>query len=423
MGKGGESSAKEGNKTETVELLIDGTVYDVTNMKHPGGSVINFYAGKGFDATQAFNQFHIRSPKVLKYLASLPQRKAADKDLQVAHPLKDQEKLLTDFEKFSQQLRDEGFFDCSPLHTIYRVLEIAILYAAGIWMVRTGGFWIIPGVISMAIAQGRCGWEMHEGGHYSMLGNVAFDKTCQILLFGIGCGMSASWWRSQHNRHHTMPQKVGYDVDLNTLPLVAFTEKMVKKVGSLHKVWLKAQAYLFPLITTSLVAAGWQFFLHPRHMLRKSEGLEMACLVFRYAVWTALFTIPYGLKFSALLYLAYNWIGANYIFINFALSHTHLGVVPKDDKEMDWIRYASIYTMNIYPGPLSFINWWMGYLNFQIEHHLFPCMPQFRHSQISPRVKKFFEEHGLVYRQEHYFKAMDITFKNLHKVGMEIFYG
>lgn len=38
-----------------------------------------------------------------------------------------------------------------------------------------------------------------------------------------------------------MPQKVGYDVDLNTLPLVAFTEKVVKKAGMGQKMWLKMQ--------------------------------------------------------------------------------------------------------------------------------------------------------------------------------------
>lgn len=79
--------------------------------------------------------------------------------------------------------------------------------------------------------------------------------------------------------------------------------------------------------------------------------------------------------------------------------------------------------MNVEPGPFNFINWWMGYLNFQIEHHLFPAMPQFRHSQISPRVKAFFEKHGLKYDQRSYFEAMRVTFKNLHNVGIEAFYG
>jgi fatty acid desaturase 2 (delta-6 desaturase) len=79
--------------------------------------------------------------------------------------------------------------------------------------------------------------------------------------------------------------------------------------------------------------------------------------------------------------------------------------------------------MNVKPGPFNFINWWMGYLNFQIEHHLFPCMPQFRHPQISPRVKDFLEKHGFKYDQRSYFEALAVTFKNLHKVGIDAFYG
>jgi cytochrome b involved in lipid metabolism len=76
MGLGGNTTSDEGK----VEVLLDGYYYDVTNMKHPGGSVIKFYASKGgkegIDATQAFNQFHIRSVKAQKYLKNLPSRPA-----------------------------------------------------------------------------------------------------------------------------------------------------------------------------------------------------------------------------------------------------------------------------------------------------------------------------------------------------------
>jgi fatty acid desaturase len=55
----------------------------------------------------------------------------------------------------------------------------------------------------------RCGWLMHEGGHYSLTGKIAIDRTLQIIIYGVGCGMSGSWWRNQHNKHHAMPQRVG----------------------------------------------------------------------------------------------------------------------------------------------------------------------------------------------------------------------
>jgi fatty acid desaturase len=50
---------------------------------------------------------------------------------------------------------------------------------------------------------------MHEGGHYSLTGKIAIDRTLQIVIYGVGCGMSGSWWRNQHNKHHAMPQRVG----------------------------------------------------------------------------------------------------------------------------------------------------------------------------------------------------------------------
>jgi len=52
----------------------------------------------------------------------------------------------------------------------------------------------------------------------------------QEVFYGVGCGMSASWWRSQHNRHHATPQKLQHDVDLDTLPLVSFSEAISNKL-------------------------------------------------------------------------------------------------------------------------------------------------------------------------------------------------
>lgn len=146
--------------------------------------------------------------------------------------------------------------------------------------------------------------------------------------------MSGSWWRSQHNKHHAMPQKLGHDVDLNTLPLVAFTEKVVKKIGMPLKSWLALQAFMFPTITTLLVALGWQYFLHIKHIIRTRNIGEGVSIIVRHIIWTMIVTQHFGLQQSVLLFLAYNWISANYIFINFAVSHTHLDVVPKEDTQV-----------------------------------------------------------------------------------------
>lgn len=239
-------------------------------------------------------------------------------------------------------------FEPSLPHALYRISEIVILHVVGFWLLFHGH--VALALIILGIVSGRCGWLMHEGGHNSLTGTaftnvvrfftmlyvvcsgkIPVDRTLQIVLYGLGCGMSGSWWRNQHNKHHSMPQKLGYDVDLNTLPLVAFTSLVCKRVGFVGKLWIRLQALLFPLVTTLLVALGWQFFLHPRHVLRTKNWAEAFFMAIRYVLWAAFINPVFGARNSFLLYLAYTWIGANYIFLNFALSHTHLPVVPKDD--------------------------------------------------------------------------------------------
>lgn len=405
MGKGGDprkgdASEQSAGNNEKIEVLIGDRYYDVTTMiktnKHPGGSVIKFYAGKGVDATQAFENFHVRSAKAEKMMKSLDSRPANPKELQ-SKQFPKQKELLADFQDLTRQLKAEGFFKPNLFHVFYRVMEIVVMHAVGFYLLFNGTttFYILSGLAILGVVSGRCGWLMHEGGHYSLTGKIAIDRSLQIVLYGLGCGMSGSWWRIQHNKHHSMPQKLGHDVDLDTLPLVAFTNKVVKRVGISMKTWLKLQGYLFPVLTTMLVALGWQFYLHPRHVLRTKNWAEAISMGSRYILWHMFFTPRFGGLQAFAMYLAYTWIGANYIFINFAVSHTHLPTVPKEDTEVDWVRYAAVHTMNVAPGPFKWVDWWMSYLNYQIEHHLFPSMPQYRHPIISPRVKALFEKHGL----------------------------
>jgi fatty acid desaturase 2 (delta-6 desaturase) len=167
MGKGGDKATAPAD--EKAEVLIDGRFYDVTSLKHPGGSVIQFYAGKEIDATQAFNNFHVRSKKARKMLESLSSRPADEKKV-AKDALPGQRELLADFDEFTRQLEKEGYFKPAPAHVAFRVTEIICLYAGGFWCLLNN--YIVVGLLMLSIAQGRCGWLMHEGGHYSLTGTA-----------------------------------------------------------------------------------------------------------------------------------------------------------------------------------------------------------------------------------------------------------
>ena len=53
-------------------------------------------------------------------------------------------------------------------HVVYRMVEIVAIFAKGFYCLSRGQFLLFA--ILAGIGEGRCGWFMHEGGHYSLTG-------------------------------------------------------------------------------------------------------------------------------------------------------------------------------------------------------------------------------------------------------------
>jgi fatty acid desaturase len=177
----------------------------------------------------------------------------------------------------------------------------------------------------------------------------------QTILYGFGDGMSSGWWNNQHNRHHAMPQRLKHDVDLDTLPLMAFTSKIFPP--KLKKsFWIQNQAKLFLMIDTFLVALLWKIYLHPRYCIKTRKWTQLGFMALHYIVLMSLVSQP--------IYWASVWFGSIYIFGNFALSHTHLPVTEADETN-HWIEFAFHATTNVSSNFV--IDWWMGYLNYQVR--------------------------------------------------------
>jgi acyl-CoA 6-desaturase (Delta-6 desaturase) len=397
------------------EVLIDGRFYDVTNFKHPGGSIIKFCQGQ-CDATEAFVEFHMHSTYAKKRLTALPSRPAVADSSMTPQEAARMKKLSKDFADLRLRLEKEGWFAPDYLHVAYRITELFALYALGAYLALTSPFWVL-GIAILGIAEGRCGWAMHEGGHHSFTGVISIDQSIQEFLYGVGCGMSAAWWRVQHNKHHATPQKLKHDVDLDTLPLVSFNKAISAKAKNpVLKGWLRMQSILFVPVICSIISLFWQAYLHPRHMVRTKRNFELVSLAIRYSLWAFMTLHIAGLSVSGAIgiYFFHQFFGSAYIFTNFALSHSHLPVVDAT-KNIHWVEYASQHTIDITPHVIT--DWWMGYLNYQIEHHLFPEMPQYRFTKLHPQIRKLFKDNGLVYDCRDYWVAVGDTFRNLHFVG------
>eukprot|EP01083_Nonionella_stella_P031240 85518_1 len=395
-------------------ILIDNRLYDVTSFRHPGGSIIKFFivnenSKTPRDATDTWNGFHARSDRARRWLKVLPSKP----HVPYVPPDPAISAILTDFRALKAELEAEGLFEPSVPHMAYRFAELAILLLFGVWLIHAG--WAFTGCVLLGVMQGRVGWVQHEAGHFSLTGRPSADIAIQQFTLGIFNGLSSSWWRSTHNKHHAGAQHLGHDPDLETLPLVAFNMHIASRVGNLGKWWIRLQTYMFPMVSTMLVVFFWLFFLHPRRLMHLGGKMEIASIVLHYIlVW-----VIFG-NFSLLSILGgltvVTWVGANYNFLQFPLTHTAKPVLESEEHE-DWVTNAALRSTNI--NPSWWCDWMMGYLNYQIEHHLFPSLPQFRSRRTSSRVKALFARHGLPYECVSYAEGFRKVFANLDEIARE----
>ena len=113
--------------------------------------------------------------------------------------------------------------------------------------------------------------------------------------------------------------------------------------------------------------------------LRKDK-LGLLVMALSHTLKPAAFVYLGGLTVGSgyLMFVICNWLAAVYLFGHFSLSHTFMPEVDEDD-HVTWVRFAMEHTVDISPNnPL--IDYVMGFLNYQVIHHLFPAMPQFRYS-------------------------------------------
>jgi len=104
----------------------------------------------------------------------------------------------------------------------------------------------------------------------------------------------------------------------------------------------------------------------------------------------------------------------------FANAHAFLVIVPNHSAE-DIYQFSTPhktqgeYYLRQIMGSVNYntgsdlIDFGHGFLNYQIEHHLFPNMPLSYYQKMQPIVKEVCKKHNLEYRQESVFKRVFMT--------------
>ncbi len=358
----------------------------------------------------------------------------------------DQEALQKDIEAIKETIPAPNWDDFQHLLKLERWGSGAVF--AGIILIGVVSFWDMSGVSFLVLA--LLAASLIGIGNTARWANVthpilhgAYDKVPNIpyayTKAGYARGLNRYWhwldwikpeaWEFEHNiMHH---YHLGEDDDPDNV------ERNMK--------WLTESKIPMPVryLLIGVLAATWKFTYYAPNTLRILENKERRkrkepeIKVYQFSpfekngleLWKNYY-LPYGLgKFillPLLFWFPFAWVGVVNAFVILLLSelianvHSFIVIVPNHSAE-DIYQFSKphksqgeFYLRQImgsvnYNTGTDLIDFGQGFLNYQIEHHLFPNMPHSFYQQMQPIVKDICQKYDLEYRQESVWKRAWMT--------------
>jgi fatty acid desaturase len=145
------------------------------------------------------------------------------------------------------------------------------------------------------------------------------------------------------------------------------------------------------------------------------RGTEIAMLAVRLIGWPVLVFATLGAGLGAAFLAVQLVVFGVYMAGCFAPAHIGMPIVPRD-VSIDFLQRQTLMSRNIRGG--RFVDWAMGGLNLQVEHHLFPSMPSVALREAMPIVRGYLAEHEVHYSEAGLFEAYGIVVRWLNEVGV-----
>lgn len=310
------------------------------------------------------------------------------------------------------------------LYLVPFVLVLTVIESTWLAMIM----WIVMGFGMAGIGLSI----MHDANHGAYSKNQKVNKLLGNLLNLVG-GSDVNW-RVQHNvLHHTYTNVTGMDEDIDSGILMRFSPQQEYRKG--HRLQFIYAWFLYGLMTIMWVTTKdyQQYSRYKKKGLLKTQGISEGMILSKliiskvmYLVITIVLPIIFSpiswwvtvlfflmMHFVAGLTLAMIFQPAHVIPASeFAEPHPETGII-----ETDWAVNQLLNTANFAPNSKLF-SWYVGGLNYQIEHHLFPNICHIHYKKISRIVQETAFEYNLPYYSYKTFtKAVAEHAKLLYELG------
>ena len=329
------------------------------------------------------------------------------------------ERQLSIYAELSRTVKDAGLLDRRRGWYVARIAATVAAFA-GIWVgvaLLGDSWWQLALAAALAVVTAQFAFLGHDTAHRQAFGSHAVNEwSARVIACGFA-GLSYSWWMGKHNKHHNAPNQEGKDPDIAGDGPLVFTPADAQTRTGFSAWFTKRQGWaFFPLLTLEglgLFIAGVQTLVQRKAMPHRK--LELGLIVGRMAaVLAASFLLmPAGL--AAVFFVVQLAVFGVLLGASFAPNHKGMPLVPENTK-VDFLRRQVLMSRNIRGG--RFTDFFMGGLNYQIEHHLFPSMPRPNLRKVQPLVRAFCAENRIGYTETSLLRSYAIVVRYLNRVGL-----
>src|SRR5579859_4952167 len=326
----------------------------------------------------------------------------------------------TDFADLMRRVKAAGLLRRRPGYYAAKIAVTSGLLAAG-WagfILIGDSWWTLTVAAFLAIVFTQIGFLGHDAGHRQIFRSKRANYLVGLLHGNLAIGLSYGWWVDKHNRHHAHPNTEDKDPDID-IGALAFTAGQARaKRSPVTRLIAAHQRYLFlPLLLLEAVqlhVSSFQALVGRGLRHRIWEGLMLGLHVTAYLVVVLLVLSPVK---AAVFIVVQQALFGLYLGCSFAPNHKGMPMLATDDRS-DFLRRQVLTSRDVRGNWL--VDFALGGLNYQIEHHLFPSMPRpnLRHAQ--PIIAQFCRQHGLAYCQTSLWRSYAQALHHLHHVGQPL---
>lgn len=230
-------------------------------------------------------------------------------------------------------------------------------------------------------------------------------------------GANSFTWKIQHNvLHHSYTNIYELDEDIDDKPFLRLSPH--GKYRKYHRFQHYYALFLYSLATVSwVIQKDFKQLIHyAKTGIAQQNGFNVTreavimivskVLYFAYVIGLPiLLGVNVGLAIAG--FFIAHMVAGLFITIIFQLAHVVEGpdhFLPDPSGRMDdiWAIHQLKTTAN-FSRHSKFLTWFVGGLNFQVEHHLFPNICHIHYKKISEIVQKTAKEYNLPYYEHKYF--------------------